>query len=552
MTTPWNRSARLFLPFLLLFLIQTVPRLWTDSITRDEAWFLTNGYCYWTQGEVRNQPTYLHTPFSHALQALPLLVMRLHPPPTGMDEENRAYVFCYLFNRDHVDEMFRWARGVTLLLGVLLGWLLFLAARSLGPHAPVFALSLWALDPTVLAWGPVIKADLPSAAFALLSVLLFLRVQRSTGPGPSFLAGVALGAAITVKLNLLCLCPALLLLELLDRSSWREVARRWSFLALGAMAWILVLYSPGFFRYGATWDPFLEYAARFRFPVLHRDHFGGYLLNGHMSRHGLWLFYLAAVFLKSNLPFLLLLLAGMVGAATLRLGIPRWVWIPTLVLSIPLFFVQQGSLRYLLGAQPFLILLAALTAQWLWGLGPPRIVRGALILLFLWDAGSVLSSFPGHFAYFNELVPRDRRMHLLGENEFDVGQDYKRLAKAAREGGWTHLKLASESMTDPALYGLRWSHWTPRDLAGPQSGWVYVTSAAFLQEAPFSYPSTYPIAMSWVRHTAPTTLVGDTLLVHVIPGVVQDKEDGPELDSMPYFKLGAPRLAPSVSPGGRP
>jgi hypothetical protein len=212
----------------------------------------------------------------------------------------------------------------------------------------------------------------------------------------------------------------------------------------------------------------------------------------------------------------------------------------------------MASHRYLLPAQIFLIVISAHSAGWLWkrpAIGSIRVFRYLVILLLLAHGLSVALSFPRHISYFNDAVPNSRRMHLLADYDFDIGQDFKRLARTAERLGWKHIKLATESMTDPSIYGIHWKPWSKRDLDGPQPGWTYVTSVAFLQAAPFYYPQTYPIAMSWVRRLPPTMMVGDTLLIHEIPGTIVSPDNSPSLDSVPYFRMD-PQSAVSIKHHG--
>jgi hypothetical protein len=540
----------LFLPFLCIFLLQTMPRLWSDSAMRDEAWDLTNGYCYWTQGEVRNQSNYFHTPFAHALQALPLLSMNLTPPPSGLHEESRAYYFCSRLNREKSEKMFLLARSVTLLLSVGVGWLLFIAASSLGPLVAFFALFLWAFDPTFLAWSILVKTDVPAAFFSLAAVLVFLKARRLPNNRWSFLTGILLGMAVTTKMSCLGLIPACWTIEFLSPKSRPLPWRRWIFILVGFTSWFYLLYAPGIYQSGSPWTPFHQYLQLFQNSSLIRKDYHAFFFLGHATRPMSFVYYGTMFFLKSTLPYFVLCLLGAILLVTRKIRTENWVWIFPVFLAGPLLAFPMGSFRYLLPAQTFLILLSALAAQWLWDLPSLRGIRFSrylVILLFLSHGLSVCLSFPRHISYFNDAIPREKRMHLLGDNEFDTGQDWKRLAATAKERGWKNIKLASESMMDPSLYGVSWSFWTEQDLKGPQSGWVYVTSVAFLQSAPIVYPWTYPIAMSWVRRLPPTMMVGDTLLIHEIPGSPV-KDVSTPINSLPFFIFPPPTPKQTAAP----
>jgi hypothetical protein len=254
--------------------------------------------------------------------------------------------------------------------------------------------------------------------------------------------------------------------------------------------------------------------------------------------------YLAcAYFLKSPLPFLLLLGIGFALLLFRRIKDTESLWVFPLFLFVELGFATSESVRYLLPAEPFLILLATQAAVWFYNLtafSSRRFRLGVILLLLFGQALSVGLSFPHHLGYFNELTQPENRKHRLGGYDLDVGQDLKRLTQTARQKGWTSIKLADVGTTDPSLYGLRWERWTEKDLERPQPGWVYVTTVSFLQGAPMYYPQTYPIAMSWLRRLPPSGTIGDTLIYHVIPGVPSGPDRSKALDSVPYLRIHSP------------
>ncbi len=536
-----------FLPFLLLFLGQAAPRIAGDSALNDEAWELTNGYAYWTQGEVRHEKTFSHPPFCMALQALPLLSLPLQAPPRGIDEQNRAHLFCFILNQDQAGRMFGAARCVTLLFGLALGWLLFFATRDGGPVLCGSALFFWALDPTFLAWSTAVKNDVPTAFLFLACVLL----HRWLGERPSSAAwlglGVAVGMACTCKMTALALFPSLLALDLFERLPLRELSKRWGLLLLGFSGWLLLLYAPGGSSLAWPWGPFQEFFERLQTARGLQGGIQGSFFLGHVQDLPMWRYLPVAFLLKNPWPFLILLLVALVLVLRRSLALPRHLVLPPIFLGAALLFASPQGVRYLLPAQPFFILWAAYAFKHLWDSASSNYSRAGRFLLAALLGAQALSlvlAFPHHLSYLNGLVPKERRTHLLGNYDLDVGQDFKRLARLARARGWDHIKLASSAMTDPSLYGLPWSRWTQKDLEGPQPGWVYVTTASFLQGAPAYYPQTYPIAMSWVRRLPPTRVMGDTLFIHEIPGKVL-KDGSQVLDSVPYLRM-------DTVPGGTP
>lgn len=535
--------ARFFIPFALVFLFQTAPLLWMDSPINDEAWELTNGYCYWTQGEVRAQRIFCHPPFSFALQALPLLALDLKAPPKGLDEENRAFAFCDILNKDKIGRMLSLARSMTLLLSVALGFLIFLATRPYGSLMCGVSLWLWAFDPTFLAWSPTVKTDVPGAFFFLAAALLFREARRSGRTLHYAAWGLVTGMACTAKLTCLALFPAFLMLEWLHRSSPKVFAKRWAWGTGTFLLWIWILYLPGYWEYAFPWTPLQEWIQKI-YDLTHiRGMMHGTFFMGRTHAIPSALYLACAYFLKSPLPFLLLLGVGLTLLLLRRIKDATFLWMFPFFLYIELGCATSESMRYLLPAEPFLILLAAQAVVWFYKLttfSSNRFRTGVILLLLFTQALSVSLSFPHHLGYFNELIRPERRKHLLGGYDLDVGQDLKRLTQTAHQNGWTRIKLADIGTTDPSLYGLRWERWTEKDLERPQPGYVYVTTVSFLQSAPAYYPQTYPIAMSWLRRLPPSGTIGDTLIYHVIPGIISGPDRSKVLDSVPYLRIPSP------------
>jgi hypothetical protein len=147
----------------------------------------------------------------------------------------------------------------------------------------------------------------------------------------------------------------------------------------------------------------------------------------------------------------------------------------------------------------------------------------------------VAFSFPHHISYFNELIPKSRRLYWLGDSNFDIGQDTKRLAETAREKGWNHIKLAYFGNVDPSLYAMKWDYWTQKDLSGPQPGWIYAVNAAFLQLGPAFIPQAPAILNSWITRHPADGMAGDTWYYFEIPGQISLNDHSPSLASAPLF-----------------
>lgn len=531
-----------FLLFAALFSLQVVPRLAGDSPVGDEMGDIVNGFYYW-QGDVLSDAR--HPPLPKSLQALPLRALGLKSVAHAhfVNSERRAYNFLFVLNRDRCVEAVAWARAVTLAFGLGVGLLLFINARGESRFFLFTVLTLWAFEPNLLAFSGFSLADMPVTFFLLASVLCLRWLLAKPGWGRSLLTGLLAAMSVTSKFSALVLVPIFLALELINWRAGGEKGKgayllalglRWLVGLAGALCWVFLLYLPGTifipghvspFHY--FWDGFWGIASLSGYPT--------YFL-GQLSRQNHLLYFPLALLLKSPPALLLLSILAMVLAALGRVKIPAWHWLPPLAFFLAVMPFADIGIREVLPVFPFLILVAARGAQWLWQWprgGPAARIAVAAVLAF--QILNVGMAFPGHLSYFNPLVGEKQKLYYLGDSNLDVGQDAKRLAEAAARKGWKHVKLAYFGSTDPSFYGMAWSPWTQKDLKGPQPGWVYAVNAYYLQVGPAFMPGAQAILGSWITHTPETLKVGDTWYCYEFPGEPAP-DSSPPLPSAPPFK----------------
>jgi hypothetical protein len=519
LTSPPPRASWFwFLAAAVLFSLQTVPGLLSNSPTNDEPLEITDGTYYW-EGDVATHNR--HPPLVKALQALPGRWMaspvERHATPDALE---RAFEFLFLQNGKKADALVASARGVSLLFGLGLGLLLFSCLRKDDPTAAVWALVFWAFEPTILAYSGLAMADGPSAFFGLAAVLAYRRSVRTGTAGDAVAAGSLAAMAVTAKFSGLALVPILVILEFLEKSGSR--IKRWSWGTAGFFFFVGLVYLPGWWgrpqgnwmdSYGFFWgglQDMMKYGREAHHPTF---------FLGEALRQNHWLYFPTAFVLKTTLPFLLLLVAALARCFRRRGKLEAWIWVPAVAFFLSVLGAQNLGVRYLLPAFPFLLIAAARTAAELSSIRlGNRGIRWGIFGLGVWHAATAWASFPAHLSYFNDLVPKNKKMWLLGDSNLDLGQDVKRLAETSRRKGWPAVRLATSIGVDPGFYGMSWDWWTEKDLEGPQPGRVYAVNVSFLQLTPLFHPGTTPIARSWIARTAPTEKVGETWFVWEIPG----------------------------------
>jgi hypothetical protein len=357
--------------------------------------------------------------------------------------------------------------------------------------------------------------------------------------------------AVLCKYPALVLIPILLLLELWEyfrgerpktgRKANRlaTVVGRWAWGSAGFALSVFLLFLPATIHLRDHLGPFSYFIEAIKDVTRHAQNPYPSFFLGRFSNQRYWSYFPMVFLLKSTLPLSVLLILGAVLALYKKIKIGPWQWVPPLLVLLSMLRVLNVGVRYLLPAYPFVILMAAGAATWIWEHPGPfqgRRLKGLAAGLLVWNCVSVLAQFPHHISYFNDLITPDKKIYWLGDSNLDFNQDLKRLAAQAECRGWISVKLAYGGSYDPSIYGLKWQRWTRKDLEGPQPGNVYAVNAGFLQVTPAFFPEVLPIAGSWITQTPPTGKIADTWYYFEMPGVAP-KDKSPLLPSVPVLKM---------------
>jgi Dolichyl-phosphate-mannose-protein mannosyltransferase len=381
------------------------------------------------------------------------------------------------------------ARLPSLLLGVLLGWLVWHWALALfGFWGGIVSLLLYTLCPNLIAHAHLVTTDIATALAMFAATYCLWRYSREPSIGRLLAAAGAFGLAQLTKATALFLLPIFVLilaargLADLRRNKERgppqpaegarslgETTRRGALvLAACGVATILAL-NLGFWfegtgtplgRYTFVSPSFealrgvpvlrslplpLPYAYLQGLDMVSRDSRAGNYsyLRGRYSDSGFRAYYLWAFLVKVPLATqivlalaLFLWAAGWVRAPTAE----PYLLIPVVVLLLLLSFVVQLDIgfRYFLPALPYLFVFAGRVAA------PGPIARAAhparwALLgggLLLWLVASSCSAHPHYLAYFNEIAggPLGGSRWLLDSN-LDWGQDDETVKRLYPPGG---------------------------------------------------------------------------------------------------------------------
>jgi Dolichyl-phosphate-mannose-protein mannosyltransferase len=545
------------------------------SPTFDEVAYLPAGYMQLTQGDFRLMSE--HPPLLKSLAALPLLSLRVHVEDDDHAWARRRYFefgrrFLFLWN-DATPLIFR-ARLMVVVLAAALVVTTFRWARSLfGDTVAVLAAVLCALSPDMLAHGQLVTTDVPITLLILLAVMAMQRLMERVTWTRIVVSGLLMGTALATKFSALILLPVLgvlgLAVSLSDQPIEVGLGRRHRTvrgfapklalvaLCLAAMAVLtpVVIWAAYGFHARVTPDPAVNeaFALENERPsseivwrgvraieaghLLPDGFLYGFLrfakhserrkafLMGERSEEGWWYYFPVTFAIKTPVALVALIAVAIALSVSGRMTGSAFLWLPVVVYSA----VAMGrSLnighRHLLPIFPFLFILAARGAVWLWQDphdGAVRMIRRvAPALLLSWYAVSALHVHPHYLAYFNELVggPGQGYRYLVDSN-LDWGQDLPGLKAYLDRNGIPEIKLSYFGTAEPTYYGIRGErlpgHPPPESMAAAvDPGDLVAVSATNLQAVYLAGDPDAERLMRRLRRLTPLTVVGHSIFVY--------------------------------------
>ena len=494
---------------LLLFIGLALSAVEQKSPTLDESFHLLAGYSHLKWRDFRINPE--HPPLAKLMAALPLLLLDTNDAPLSREERDEVETNVehgwrlanrWLFSSNDAETIFRYARLPMLLVGALLGLLVFAWARELyGLTAAFAALTFYVFDPNMLAYAPLVHTDLTFTMTFFGGTFFFWRTLRElTWLNVLLTLAFFSAAAITkfsfVTVPLIWAILAMVRIVAAEPLHCRLTARttvtvtgKWAkagwltaLLLVALLCAYCIIWAAYGFRYeAASGEPIplsitdAVTPSRWLIPliqlnqsyhllpeawlsglvyVLSASNRTAYLLGE--TSDGFWLFFPIAIAVKTPLPTLLLLLGSLVvtpDQQKIATG-NQFLWMPVSVfLSLAIYSRTDIGLRHILPTYPFLFV-------WLGGVSaallrsPSIAKRCAVCVLGLWLVGSCVANYPDYLAYFNETLGDRERHAILVDSNLDWGQDLKGLKRWMVDQKVERIELAYFGTADPAYYGI--------------------------------------------------------------------------------------------------
>jgi hypothetical protein len=422
-------SRPLFIAAVAAIALVTVVRIaLTQSLfspTYDEPLHVASGFRYLTEHTYTNDRS--HPPLARAVLAWPLRHAKVSGP--GFERAGEMFESAGSYMRGVVE-----ARRGNLLFAVLavIGIALW-TVQVMGRAAAVIASAIFALLPPVLAHGGLATTDVAGVAGFALAMAAFQWWMASTTWPRTALLALAVGFGLLTKMSF----P---MYFAIGAGTLMVLARRWPMAkGLAALAGAFIVVDAGYF--------FTKLALYFKgFRDLMNQNFNGFesYFLGHVGTMGHWAYFPVLLLIKTPIPALLLMIAGIVLAVRTKQHRALAIMAGVMLLMVMMSSINRG-IRHVLPIYVPLSMLAAFAAM--------TLRRPAVIALGAWLIINSALAHPDYLPWSNALAGRHPERIALDSN-FDWGQDILRLTDECRRRGITDLHAALFGQVDLRRIGM--------------------------------------------------------------------------------------------------
>ena len=435
----------------------------------DEITHLPSGYSYLKTGEIKLNPQ--HPPLMKMLAALPLLFLDLKFDPNDpnlAEPEIREWKFGQdlLFNNG-IDRLIFWGRIPIILISVLLGIYVFKWSKELfGYGAGIAGLFIYALMPNIIANAQLITMDLGVTAFCFIALYYLWKFTNNSAKRDIILSGLFLGLALGAKFSAIFLLPIFLIVLIVHvHKKYRNSSLLFKINSL--LKIILPIFGLAYLTVWALYlfptDPLFYWHG---LNTVYADHKADYnfYLNGSFSGDGWWYYFLWAFIIKTPVPFLAVLSAGLIywkkQGLSIRNGL--FIFLPVaLFLFVTSWKGRNIGVRYILPIYPFLILyVSGYLAITMGTIAKSKFAMVPIVIIVIlagWYIFSSVSIYPDYLAYFNEFVGGSNNGYkYLDDSNIDLGYDLKRLAEYQNKEPDLKVAFAWSTYVDAGrFYGIK-------------------------------------------------------------------------------------------------
>ncbi len=526
----------LIVSFVLAHLVLGLTSAWQKSPTTDEYTYIASGYLYYQEGwDLRLDRT--HPPLVRMFIGAPLAFYKPWMPPLQKEkwDTRQSYTLGYqigwemlLRGKNEVKPLLFWARLPILLLSCGMALVIFFWAHALyGVWGGLLSLCFYCFSPNLIAHARLATVDLGLCFFFLTTLYFYYRYEKSNKRRDVWLTGIFMGFAFAAKVTALLILPIIVISFLWKRiclpnhnfkTNWNKA---FIDLALIIGCSILVLcmvygYPIRPFYYGDTlanvfYKSFHTGQGDLDIPGMpHLNH--AFYLFGNYSTEGWPYYYLAAILVKTPLPYFFALLVILIFSRQ------RWMgWPDMIIISVILLYMGAATfnrvnigLRHILPVYPLLFVYLGRLAL----MKPHRIFRVLTILTVCWLIGVNGMIYPDYLAFFNAACGGPNQgQYYLDDSNIDWGQDLGRLKQIKDEYPDQPLYVATNWMFNAEVFGFKAQRFQADQIASPPNGIVAVGKHWAIRQRIHQRSPHY---FDWFEKYTPITNVGHSIVVYRI------------------------------------
>jgi 4-amino-4-deoxy-L-arabinose transferase-like glycosyltransferase len=386
----------------------------------------------------------------------------------------------------------------------------------------VLAVFLFTFLPPVLAHAGLATTDMPVTATLGAAFLAGLIWVERPAPMTAALFGLCVGVALLCKFSTLAFLPSAIATALAayvfhkrpGTAVLLDAARKrlpTFALAVGVGAFVIWAGYRFSFSSGVPAPPLWSGIH----DVMEHNRLGhpSYLL-GERSMHGWWYYYLVILTVKTPLPFLALLFAGIYMYKRAP-GVWLPLWFSTGILLFSLTSGINIGVRHILPVYIGYSLVAAASAVRLLETGTrAKWAHAVLAVAFAWMTGTSLLSHPDYLPYFNAIAGGEPEK-IAVDSDLDWGQDLNRVGKRLREAG--ARSVATSAFVVARLESMHGFPPTTRVMPqAPSPGWNAV-SITVLRSTRLGLLDTHPEITPWPEKVKPLERVGKGMWLYYFP-----------------------------------
>ena len=513
-----RRRAELLCALILTVMgVNLLSQAARKSLTNDELVHIPSAHRYLIAGDFRFNPE--HPPLAKlwAAMLLPFVHLRYTQPDERFNQDYLQFTASYSSQFWQLNErrwwpIAFWSRVPMVMLTLALGALIFIYARIFFTlRAAVLAVTIFSLEPTMLAHGWIVHTDIP-AAFSYL--LFFFGLQRywvHPTLRRAVWLGLVTGIALVTKFSLAIVAPIFLLALIYGPIRARTLEpsklKRLSQVGFATITAFVLINAAYFFQHprlaqqDSNWigiyagSPLAAQNAISLLNIISKVVPAYYLFGistiyvhnrlGHPSSllgsyglHGWWSYFPIAFALKTSIAFLLLSVAAILWAVWSTVSKRELIWLPAL-LAIAMFFGMSMlshiniGVRHIAPIFPFLFLLAGAFLDRLLKI---RYLRATIIVVIVLFGGMIFDTVAGYRNYIsftNSLTLGRQNWQVLSDSNVEWGEETGEVAEYLHQQGETQMMAAmSAAGMTPHLEGLEIVGYPPRDLQSSRTRYV--------------------------------------------------------------------------------